>query len=102
MKPNPHFQVLHGDGLFLLTPALPLGEREKRSQLLGEATAGFCRALTSFAKTSNGCPLSPRERVRVRGRRAQLRQADLFEGNFENTSKKLNKHSHETKNIISH
>jgi len=88
MKPNPYFQILHDDGLLPLTPALSLGEREKRSQFFGKAMADSCTAACDFyKKTSIGCPLSPRERVRVRGRRAQLRQADLFKGNFENALK---------------
>jgi len=50
MKLNPYFQILHGEGLFPLTPALSLGGRENRSQLFGEATAGFCTAAYEFYK----------------------------------------------------
>jgi len=50
MKPNPYFQILHDDGLLPLTPALSLGEREKRSQFFGKAMADSCTAACEFYK----------------------------------------------------
>jgi hypothetical protein len=52
---------------FPLTPALSLGERENCFQLLGKFTAGFCYVALENNNMSNGCSLSRRERVRVRG-----------------------------------
>ncbi len=49
MKIFAHFLNLHFvSGWFPLTPALSLGEREKRSQLLGKATAAFSIAVHKF------------------------------------------------------
>ena len=48
MKPNPYFQIVARDTSFPLTPALSLGEREKRSQLFGETTVGCCSKAYEF------------------------------------------------------
>jgi hypothetical protein len=56
--------------LFPLTPALSLGERGNCFQRLGKYAAAFCSVALENNDTSNGCPLSPRERVRVRGNAA--------------------------------
>ena len=52
---------------------LPIGsadsadaEREKRSQHLGKLATEFCSVASNYKRSSNGCPLSQRERVRVR------------------------------------
>ena len=50
MKLNSYFQILHDDGLFPLTPALSLVERENRSQLFGKAMADSCAAAYAFYK----------------------------------------------------
>jgi hypothetical protein len=72
MKPNPYFHIMDGDGLFPLTPALSPEEREKRSQLFGGATADFCTTVYEFYKNFQRLFPLPRERVRVRGRRADF------------------------------
>ncbi len=52
---------------FPLTPALSLGEREQRSQRLGETNAEFCSVTGYFKGAANGCSFSQREKVRMRG-----------------------------------
>jgi hypothetical protein len=62
-------------GYFPLTPALSLGEREKRSQRLDEIGLPLnanpkteaALSATSFIKLIFGCSFSPREKVRMRG-----------------------------------
>jgi len=54
--------------LFPLTPALSLGERGKRSQLLGKTRAKFCSVMDKFQDVTSGCSFSPREKVRMRGK----------------------------------
>ncbi len=55
---------------FPLTPALSLGERGNCFQSLNKSTADFCLVALENKDMSNGCSLSPRERVRVRGNAA--------------------------------
>jgi len=43
-------------------------EREKRSQLFGGAATDSCARTHNFNNVADGCSLSPRERVRVRGK----------------------------------
>ena len=57
---------------FPLTPALFLGERGNCFQSFGKFAADFCSTASNVKELSNGCPLSPRERVRVRGNTANL------------------------------
>src|SRR5450432_2905090 len=57
---------------FPLTPALSLGERKNCFQLLGKYMAAFCSVALNKQHRSNGCSLSPRERVRVRGNAANF------------------------------
>jgi hypothetical protein len=54
------------DTLFSLTLTLSRWERENCFQLLGKSTAGFCFTAKKCMKSSSGCSLSQRERVRVR------------------------------------
>jgi hypothetical protein len=63
-----NFKKLDSDRLFPLTPALSPREREKRSQLFGEATADFYTTAYKFYKNFQRLSPLPRERVRVRGR----------------------------------
>jgi hypothetical protein len=70
---------------FPLTPALSLGERGNRSQSPGKSTAGFCSVALNNMNVSNGCSLSRRERVRVRGNTANfiaIGNRQLPVGNF--------------------
>ncbi len=53
--------------LFPLTPALSVGERGNCFQSPGKSTADFCSTALNNKNVSNGCSLSPRESVRVRG-----------------------------------
>jgi hypothetical protein len=55
---------------FLLTPALSLREKGNCFQSPGKTTADFCLVALENKDTSNGCSLSPWERVRVRGNAA--------------------------------
>ena len=57
---------------FSLTPALSRWERENCCQRLGKSTAGFSATALNFTVAANGCPLSQRERVRVRESAAQI------------------------------
>jgi hypothetical protein len=57
---------------FPLTPALFLGERVNCCPSLGKYTTAFGSVVLRDNDASNGCPLSPRERVRVRGNTANL------------------------------
>ncbi len=57
MTVNFYFEEL--GALFPLTPALSLGEREKRSQLPGEATAGCCPMIFEFYKNAQRLFLLP-------------------------------------------
>jgi len=60
--------------VFSLTPALSRWAREKRFQFSAKPRRSFFaemdtasdQTLTGFTKSANGCPLSQRERVRVR------------------------------------
>jgi len=56
-----HFQFGKMEVLFPLTLALSR-EKEKRSQLSGEATAANCSATRDLTKLASGCSLSRRER----------------------------------------
>jgi hypothetical protein len=49
-------------GVFPLTPALSLGEREKSSQRFGKLLANNHQSVNM-----SGCSFSPREKVRMRG-----------------------------------
>ena len=53
---------------FPLTPALSLGERENRPPSPRRTRDGICRTMIENNETRNCCSLSPRERVRVRGK----------------------------------
>jgi hypothetical protein len=50
-------------------PALSLGEKGNCFRSLGKSTADFCPVALNNKDVSNGCSLSPRETVRVRGNR---------------------------------
>jgi hypothetical protein len=58
--------------LFPLTPALSLGERENRSPSYGKTCDGFGRTNSGKQSSGDGGSLSLRERVRVRGNRANF------------------------------
>jgi hypothetical protein len=66
------FQNKNVDMRFPLTPALSLGEREKRPQFFGQAMAAFCSGADNNIKGTQRLFPLPGERVRVRGKRAPL------------------------------
>src|SRR5687767_6539453 len=55
------------DIFFPPTPALSPGEKENRPPSLRHTRDGVCQASVRDTRASPSCPLSPRERVRVRG-----------------------------------
>ena len=68
--------ILKGRGMdfvsFPHTPARTHGARGDCFQSLDKSTADFCLGALENKDMSNGCSLSPRERVRVRGNAATL------------------------------
>ena len=68
---------------FPLTPALSLGERGNCFQSFGKSTTAFGSMVLNNNDASNGCSLSPRERVRVRGKREPISLNQLATGSGE-------------------
>ena len=67
-EPNLHIVwTPTSDVLFPLTPALSLGEREHSAALLENSLPITTRLPFGIRRSITSCPLSPRERVRVRG-----------------------------------
>jgi hypothetical protein len=64
------FQIQKMGGLFPLTPALSLGERENRPQLLGKVMAASCFVTHEFYKAGQRLFLLPQGEGQDEGRTA--------------------------------
>jgi hypothetical protein len=87
MKPNRYFQILHGDGLFPLTPALSLGERENRSQLFGEATTVCCSMACEFYENIQRLSPLPRGEGEGEGKADALTMSAHIQNQFNKHTK---------------